>query len=675
METETLLFIILAVFIALFIALFQYIFKEKEKSQLNYWLSFFRFLSIFLILVLLINPSIKKNTVQTIKPNLVIAVDNSTSIKYNLQNEKVKNLVALFKNNPVLNAKFLINYYGFGNNLYVLDSLNFNENHTNLALPFQEFSKLYSKNGAPVVAITDGNQTVGNNVEFIDYKSPVFPFIVGDSTVFEDIFIRQLNVNKFTNINHKFPVELFINYVGTKPVSKKLNIYNRGNKVYSKQFHFSKNETVKVESFFLTSTTEGIQYYTAKIEELDNEQNKINNSKSFSINVIKEKSKILILTSIVHPDLGMLKKSIESNKQRSVTISNITNFKGNLLDYQLIMLNQPSKDFKKVFEEIYDKKLNYFIISGISTDWNFLNHIQDVFSKNTISQPENYRSMFNSNYASFLSADIGFSDFAPLEDSFGEVRFSIPYQALLFQKIGTVKTEKPLLATFENSDQRGGILFGENSWRWRMNSFSSIKTFEAFDGFMSNLIQYLVSKQKNKRLTVFAEPTYYANETIQISASYLDKNYNFDTRAKLWLTVSNKENKFLNKIPFAVSGSRFVAELSNLPSAEYKYTVVVENQEANMLGSFKILPFEVEQQFVSSNDKELKILANKTNGVVYYKNQGAKLIENLIADPRFKSIQKNNTIIIPLIDWNWILGLILLSLSIEWFTRKYFGEI
>lgn len=70
MEIEKLLYICLAVFAALFIAAFQYLWKNEEKSQLNYWLSFFRFMTIFLILLLLINPSIKKINVETIKPNL-----------------------------------------------------------------------------------------------------------------------------------------------------------------------------------------------------------------------------------------------------------------------------------------------------------------------------------------------------------------------------------------------------------------------------------------------------------------------------------------------------------------------------------------------------------------------------------------------------------------------------
>lgn len=675
METEKLLLIILAVFVALFIAVFQYLWKNAARSQLDYWLSFFRFLTIFLILLLLINPSLKKNNIEIIKPNLLVAADNSKSIKFNLQNDAVKGLVEKLKENSELNNKYNISFFGFGNGLYPLDKLNFEESQTNLSLPFQEFSKLHKTGSSPVILITDGNQTVGNSVEFVNYKSPVFPFIVGDTTVFEDIYIGQLNVNPFTFINNQLPVELFINYSGRKSVTKNLNVYHKDTKVYSEQFQFSKTQNVRIAKFFLTATTTGTQFYTATIDQLENEKNTQNNTKNFSINVIEEKSKILILSSIVHPDLGMLKKAIESNKQRTVTTAIISNFKGKITDYQLVILYQPTSLFKNIFAEINKKKLNYFVITGRSTDWVFLNSIQGSFSKKTSSALENFRPVFNVNYASFLSADIDFSNFAPIEDHFGEISFYVPYQPLLFQKIGNIETNKPLLATFENNSQKAAVLFGENSWRWRMNSFVENKTFERFDGFLAGLIHYLVSTGSKSRLNVTVNPIYYANELIQISASYVDENFNFDNRIKLWLTVSNKESKFIKKIPFAVLNNRFVVELPKVPFGEYQYVVSVENTDNSVSGSFKILPFEIEAQFTNANGQLLKNVANETEGFSFYNRQEQNLIDYLIRDERFKSIQKNTISKTPLIDWKWILGLIVLALSLEWFTRKYYGKI
>ncbi len=675
METAQLLLIFSAVFVALFLAIFQYIFKNKEKSQLNYWLSFLRFLSWFAIFILLINPSIKKEIYEIIKPNLVITLDNSSSIKFNSQENKVKNLLKLIQTDADLNSKFSIDYYSFGTEFKNLDSLRFNENQTDLFAPLNEVAKVYSKGINPVVLITDGNQTIGNTVEFSNYKNAVFAFIVGDTTAVEDIFISQLNVNENTFINNQFPIEVFINYAGNKSFSKNLSVYNNGKRLYSKQLNFSKTDNVKTESFFLTAESKGNQYYSVKIESLENEKNVVNNNKDFSINVIEEKSKILILTDIVHPDLGMLKKSIERKKQHEVTILDVKINNLKISDYQLVILYQPNKKFKNIIEDISSKNNNYFIISGTNTDWVFLNSVQNIFEKKARSVTENYIPVFNESYASFMIKDIGFTNFAPLEDTFGSVIFSIPYQTLLFQKIGNIATDEPLLVTFENNNQRAGVLFGENVWRWRMNSFNENKTFELFDGFISNLIQYLASDFKSDKLNVTIKPIYFSNETIQVSANYFDDNFNLDPRVRLWLTVSNKESNYVNKIPFSLAKNRFIVELSNIPAGEYTYKVDVENQKEQISGSFKVLPFEIEQQFTQSNDKSLKTLTSKTNGTVYYNNQELEMIKMLKTDERFKSVQKSSIKKIPIIDWQWILGFIVLVLSIEWFTRKYFGKI
>ena len=675
METVTILLIILAVFIALFLAFFQYIYKNKEESQLKYWLSFFRFITFFSILLLLINPSIKKEIFEIIKPNLIVAIDNSSSIKNSSQENTVNATLNLLKEDSALNDRFSIDYFSFGSELKIADSLNFNESQTNLFLPFDEFSKIYKEKQAPVIIITDGNQTVGNNIDFLNFKNPVFPVIVGDTSKVEDIFIKQLNVNKFTFKGNEFPVELFVNYEGNNSVTKKLTIQHKGKVVFSKDLHFSKQKNAQTVSFYLKANDANTQFYSAKIESLQNEQNTVNNIKNFSIEVIEEQSEILILSAINHPDLGMFKKSIESSKQRKVTISTIEKFKGNLTNYQLIILYQPNNTFKSIFEEIYLSKINYFVVSGLNTDWDFLNRIQTDFKKNSISEIENYQAVFNPNYAGFMTEDIGFSSFPPLAATFGEVTFSVPHQVLLFQKIGAFETENPLLVTFENDTQKGAVLFGENSWRWRMSSFQAAKSFDYFDAFIANIMQYLVSNFKSKRLNVAVNPIYFSNETIQISANYLDANLKVDSKAKLWLTISNKDNNFLSKIPFSFINNRFIVELSNIPANEYRYTVTVENEKETVSGLFKISPFDVEQQFTQANDTALKKIAAKTEGAIFYNNEGSALIDILKADARFKSIQKSVIIKTPLIDWQWLLGLILLSLSIEWFVRKYNGKI
>ena len=46
-----------------------------------------------------------------------------------------------------------------------------------------------------------------------------------------------------------------------------------------------------------------------------------------------------------------------------------------------------------------------------------------------------------------------------------------------------------------------------------------------------------------------------------------------------------------------------------------------------------------------------------------------------LKDERYLPIQKSSKNIVPLIDWKYLLFLIVLTLAIEWFLRKYNGLI
>src|SRR5688572_2200080 len=92
MTTNTILLLLLSIVIAGGLSYFQYFFKAKSKSNVIILLAFLRFLVIFGLLVLLINPIVTKNTLEITKTPLAIAVDNSSSITALKSDKKVLEL-------------------------------------------------------------------------------------------------------------------------------------------------------------------------------------------------------------------------------------------------------------------------------------------------------------------------------------------------------------------------------------------------------------------------------------------------------------------------------------------------------------------------------------------------------------------------------------------------------
>ena len=228
---------------------------------------------------------------------------------------------------------------------------------------------------------------------------------------------------------------------------------------------------------------------------------------------------------------------------------------------------------------------------------------------------------------------------------------------------------------FDVNNQKSAVLFGEGIWKWRAASFLTTNSFEEFDKFTGSLVQFLASNKKRDRLEVNAENSYPANSTINISAFYTDKNYQFDARAALELSITNKEINEVTKIPFSIINNSYQVEIENLTSGNYSFSVEVLDQEIKKYGRFKITDYQIEEQFTNANVKKLQQLATKTGGKLFYKNQMDALKNELLKNESYYTIQKASVRQQNLIDWKWILFFVIALFTIEWFVRKYNGKI
>ena len=675
MQTITIIYSIIALLASVAVSWFLYFYKQKDQRKIDYLLFGLRAVSIFLLLLILINPTIERIEITNEKPVLSVLVDNSKSIKHFQKEDVVSTIVNDIKTNTSLSDKFNIQFYQFGNSLGILDTLPFSDNQTNIYKAISGVEALHKNEISPVILISDGNQTNGNLYPYISTKKNVFPIVIGDTLTQTDLRITQLNVNKYSYLKNKFPVEVTVLYDGDKKVSSQLVIDYKGKPIYRKNLTFNSDKNIQTIATTINSTKEGVQYYRAYVKPIDGEKNVENNAKQFSVEVLNEQTKILLLTSVLHPDIGAFKKAIETNKQRSVTIRQITDFKDNIAEYQLILLYQPTVEFQSVFEKIQKEKSNYFVITGATTNWNFLNEMQPNYYKNSIKQTESYGANFNNGFLTFGQKDISFESFFPLKDAFGKITMKTKFDALLYQNISGIATETPLLATFENGNQKSAVLFGEGIWKWRASSFINTNSFQDFDAFLGNLVQYVATTKKRDRLSLNYEKLFTANSPIVISAFYVDKNYQFDARAILNVNLTNTDTNVKQNIPFSLKNNSFEAVIENLPSGNYQFDIGVENQSINRSGQFKITKYQIEEQFTKANQKELSMLAINTKGKVYYETTANELIQHLISDKRYSIIQKSKTIQQYLIEWKFLLFLAIFFFSVEWFIRKYVGKI
>ena len=675
MTTNTILLIVLSLVAAAGLSFYQYFYKASNKNKTNLLLASLRFVSIFGLLLLLINPVVSRSSYEIQKTPLPIVVDNSASIVDLKANQVAMEVYQKLADNKQLQEKFEVQSYRFDSEFESSDQFDFKGNQTNVDVVAKNVKSIHKNKSFPTVLITDGNQTSGNDYVYgFDPNNKVYPLVLGDTTTFLDLRVSQLNVNKYAFHKNKFPVEVFLQYSGNISVTANFSIA-QGGTVYNKQsVSFSPSKKSAVVTVLLPADKIGLQVFKASISSSAAEKNTYNNVKNFAVEVIDQKTEVAIVSAINHPDIGALKRAIESNVQRKVTIVKPKEV-GSLSDYNVIIMYQPNAEFKAIFDQNKSANVNTFIITGTNTDFQFLNLNQNQLVFRMSSQSEDYLPSFSEQFNLFALDDIGFDSFPPLQNAFGTVTVNGNLNILLSSRIRNIETNAPLLAFGENQGRRSAYLLGENIWKWRLQSHVDTKSFEKFDIFADKIIQFLASNNARKSLVVNHESFYNSGEAIEINAQFFNKNYEFDEKARLAISVTNKATKQTKNYDLLKSSNSYKVNLDGLPAGQYNFAVRELNSKTTYNGYFEILDFDIEKQFVNPDLVKLNQLASQTQGQTFMPDQVDSLIKTLLANDSYKAIQKAIVKKTPLIDWIWLLVLIAVSLAAEWFLRKYHGML
>lgn len=344
MPASTYFLIFLSAIVALALAVLLYYYKPAGAFKHHRLFTFLRFISLFSLLVLLINPKIHTSEYYSEKPHLVFAVDNSASIK----NAGFSSDVSAFVNNivehPDIKERFETRVYTFGEDLIQNSSFQFDEPQTNIQGALKSLDKLYKDSTSPTILITDGNQTFGEDYRFSAsrYNNKVFPVVAGDTTSYQDLEIKRVNVNKYAFLDNRFPIELLVNYKGKEAVRSTIEIKQNTTTLFSEEVSLDRTNNSKMIQIFLPASRIGMNTYEAEITPLADEKNVQNNQRDFAVEVIDERTSILLLTDIIHPDLGVIKRAVEANQQRKVDIHQINTAIPALEDYHLVFLYQPN---------------------------------------------------------------------------------------------------------------------------------------------------------------------------------------------------------------------------------------------------------------------------------------------------------------------------------------------
>lgn len=672
MTTTTVLLILLSLAVSGGLSYYQYFYKAS-RSAITPWLALLRFISVFAVLLLLINPVVAHKDYEVVKTPLALLVDNSASIKDLKAQDAALQAVEKLRRNNALRDKFDIQSLRFSETTQQNDTLDFSGKQTRIDAAAQFLKDQHRNKAFPVVLLSDGNQTSGGDYAYaFGAQQKVYPVILGDTTTQLDLRITRLNANKYAFLKNRFPVEVFLQYSGSKTVNAEFSIGQGKNVLHRERLSFGPNKKSAVLEILLPADKIGLQVFQARVQSAEKEKNTYNNVKNFAVEVLDQRTEIAIVSAIMHPDLGALKRAIESNAQRKVTILKPSALQ-NPANFNVILLYQPTGEFKSLMDRNKAAGVNTFTITGTATDFQFLNMNQQDLVFRMSGQSEDYLAAFNPQFNLFAQEDANFSGMPPLQNAFGNITVNGKAETLLSSRIRNVETGAPLLTFFEGQGRRSAYLLGENIWKWRLQDHADHKSFEKFDQFADKIIQFLSSNNQKKSLVVNHERFYNAGEPVEIEAQFFNKNYEFDEKARLSVTLTNKATKAQKQYDLLRSGNAFKVNLDGLPAGAYSFTVTELNSKSRYNGSFELLDFDIEKQFVNPDVAKLKQLATQNGGKTYLPDALDDLVEILLKNPDYQAVQKASIKREQLIEWMWLLVVLAVTLAGEWFLRKYHG--
>ncbi len=660
-------------------------FNNLEKWKINIMRTL-RFLSASFLFFLLLNPMIKTVNKIIEKPIIIFATDNSESIIINkdssfYKNEYQKNIENFLKS---FSEDFDIKTYNFGEKLKKGLAFDFSEKQTNYTEFFNSLkNKFFNRNVGALVIASDGIYNKGSNPIYAasNINFPIYTIAMGDTSVKKDIILSKVKANEIAFIGNEFPLQIFVKAKELKNEITNLEIFHKKKVVFSKEININSNDFLEKININLKAENKGLQNFHLKLSKNSQEISFKNNFKNLVIDVIDNQQKILILANSPHPDISAIKKAIELNPNYKIKVSLISDFKGQIENYNLLILHQIptiTNSATDLLKKISKIDIPIMFILNSHSNLKQINNLQFGLNINNKNQNfEEVQAHFNNKFNLFkVNEEIikFFEKAPPFISPFGDYKINASTNVLCFQKIKNIKTEKPLIFFNNISDKKIGFITGEGIWRWRMFDFMENQNHNLFNELINKLIQFNSLKINKDNFNVKAKKLFNENEAIIFDAQVYNESFESDNSQDVNIEIVNSDGKNFNFI-FDKSQDFYHLNIGYFPVGTYTYNANVEigKKIYKKTGKFTVLSVNIESKNTNANHKILYQLAENHKGKMFQKTE----LENLKAE-----IEKNKNLVAiaysekslqDLIYLKWIFFIVLIIISTEWFLRKYLG--
>jgi hypothetical protein len=674
----------------IFSALFAFWFYKNQtwlssvSKRIKWLLIVLRSFGIFGILVLLLGIIFNSITQREEKPILIAVFDTSTSLLNYKDSAKVVSQITDFKTNftEKYSEKYQLAFFGVGESFGRLESIKLDNQRSNLAQAFESIhASYYNRNIGGVIFVSDGNFNDGNTPIYSAEKlglTPIFTIGVGDTTTKKDQLIRDVSSNEIAFLKNKFPIEVDVEAFKMGRGSALVTVSNNQKTIASQTISYDNGMfDYKHLSFEIEADQLGFQAYTISVKPMNGEFTLKNNSKTIYIEVLDARNKVMLLSNAPHPDVSALKSVLEKDENTQIEAKLISDWDRKLTDVDLIVWHEPGIGFQQDFLDFIQKSgkpIFYFI--GPNTTNTVVQKLDIGLKIGSTNQFDEVQPSYNDGFELFeLSKELkaGLINYPPLKVRFGEVKIAPQNKVFLKQRLGSIQKQDPLLFFGEKNQLKYGVLLGEGIWRWKLTEFSRSKENPLFNELFQRINQYLIVKQNASALRITPPRRFNSSEEVKIKAEFYNESMELINTPQISFVLRGPSGKSI--FTFGQSANFYTLPLGKLNAGSYSWEASTQHNGKKHVkkGAFFVEELALESLDTRANHAILQQISTNSNGKFYPLAKASTLLHDLDQREDIVPLVYEENAYNDLLDYFWILLVLILLFSGEWFLRRYHG--
>ena len=549
------------------------------------------------------------------------------------------------------------------------------------------FREVRDRFGGPdlgaVIIDGDGIQNRGRDPveEGLGLAVPIYPVALGDTTVRPDLAVKAVEHNRHTYLGNEFPLLVRLKAAHLQGTRSEVVVEQDGKVLQRRPFTITSDPWYQEVPLVLQADKAGLQRYRVSVAHIDADAAPENDREDVFIEVLDDRRNVLVVAAAPHPDVAAIRLALSKLEGYTTSLALPTALPGDLTDVDLVVLHgapTATVPLRAFLDRCQRADMPLLVAVTSTTDLNWLGTSGSGVSVTGVRPGSTEASAYvQEDFALFtLDKDEAraLADLPPLETPFGEFLADRGADVLLKQRIGMVRTDRPLLALRRDGAARKATIVGEGLWRWRSADRWMHGSTDHFDGLVHSIVQFLAVHTDRNRFRLKADDLFSEDEPVRIEAELYNASYEAVNGPEATLLVKDEQGEELAYV-FTPSGNGYRLEVQGLAPGRYTGSASVQLGDERFTAqvSFTVQELQLEQRNTVADHRLWDDLAVRSGGRTVHPDGLASLDTLLAERPEIGDRSYEHATFSDLIGLPWIFALLLALLTLEWALRRRAG--